>query len=830
MLNKEIYIQFSKHFTSLFEDLDCEIIGQKAIGLANLNPELVPPYFVITSNLFRLWQANKYDALDILQKTLQKGVQTLQNEEELNFIVRSSAKYETFDERGYYESSSGNIHSTGLHESVLQIWKNNLDSIKKFSDNDFAVIIQQYFKSKLSGHLSNERRISRNKNEWRIEFINEKSEFSGFNKFNSRKTNEKINISEFTCSRKRQVISALKSFANTQSKRVHLEWVWDGRKIRLVQNDLEIDIGKGKKPGSTWLRSKKIIENKKLNCFTNVNSSTVNWRKVDCLKTFIQCDLPHGLVYVLEDSQIIQELIKNNIPTNLLKDLEWLVLYPITIRMDVKNADGYNNILLPRTETIFNIADACSFLKKYSKLFNSNGLSNDNFCFLIHRFIISDSCALAFSKPHLQKARIDSTWGIIEGLYFHPHDSFEVNLMNTKPQVKKQIRCKTEYIDVDEQGKWFSKKSGTSFDWAESLTKKQINDIATYNIKIADYLDLPVTVMYFVGVDQSTGYPDILPWFYTTDEITESSEKFTDVIFSQSRFIIENELDFIKIQKEIEKGNSSKITLKLKLNPDISRDKKLIEDIGNFAIKKGLPIELEGSILSHTYYILRKLDVRVKCIDPFDPKYKKQDFYKLVRDKIPINIESKGEKARTVNIPSDDLLQFIKEKAIEEAYEFYYEENKDKIIEELADIYEVIRAACTIFNTSVDEVVKIANSKSEKKGGFEKGVVLLDTEESSLIDIIDPSGNTLLINENGKKSFKRLKRKKKISFGSDNSIILPYVLDVDKNNQKDLIARVNLQEIQTIKLSYGPKGIKISFIQKEEKNDSNNQLTLFDKN
>jgi predicted house-cleaning noncanonical NTP pyrophosphatase (MazG superfamily) len=333
--------------------------------------------------------------------------------------------------------------------------------------------------------------------------------------------------------------------------------------------------------------------------------------------------------------------------------------------------------------------------------------------------------------------------------------------------------------------------------------------------------------MYFVGVDQSTGYPEVLPWFYTTDEVTESSEKFTDVIFSGNRLVIENEEDFHKIQNNFHTEKSLKVTLKLKLNPDISRDKKLIENIGNFANDKSLAIELEGSILSHTYYILRKLNVRIKCLDAFEPKYKKQEFYKLVRDKIPINIESKGEKAQTIKIPSNDLLQFIKDKAIEEAYEFYFETNVDKIIEELADIYEIIRAACKIFGTPIDEVVKIANNKSEKKGGFESGVVLLNTEESSLIDIIDASGNSLLINEKEKKDRSKGLKKKKISFGIDNSIILPYVITSDKINQNDLTAPVNFQDIKSIKITYTPKGIKISFIQNQKNSEEIGQLDLF---
>jgi len=336
--------------------------------------------------------------------------------------------------------------------------------------------------------------------------------------------------------------------------------------------------------------------------------------------------------------------------------------------------------------------------------------------------------------------------------------------------------------------------------------------------------------MYFVEVDPSTGYPAILPWYYTTDEIAESSEKFTDVIFSENRELIQSEHDFEFFKKKVQDGRLVKTTIKLKLNPEILRERDLIESIETFAKSKHIPIELEGSILAHTYYILRKTGAQVKCILPFDPKYKKQKFYKLVRDKIPINIESKGERVRTVKIDSNQLLAFLKKKAIEEANEFFWEAEPDKIIEELADLYEVIRASCKIFDLPIADLEKIANKKSEKKGSFESGIVLLDTTESSLIDVVDSSGQSLLIEDSqfeqssGKISDKP--KNKKISFGVDNSITLPYIIGNDKPDI-ELSAPVSLDDIASIKIEYTSRGIKIKFVRKRDDTDTKSQLTLF---
>jgi predicted house-cleaning noncanonical NTP pyrophosphatase (MazG superfamily) len=828
-------ILFSKHFeVENSQEITVNLVGQKAVGLLDCSPEITPPFFIITSSLFKDWRINKISAQMALQKILANYSDKLNPQGSMRYIVRSSAKYESFDERGYYKSSQGGTPYGNLLGTITEVWRQNIEGFSKFSDNEFAIVIQQYIKPKLSGHLSNERRISRNEPEWLIEIANSQNQFQENAKFRVSPKSVHQQLQALICINKTELISNLKNVATAVTEkgiRCHLEWVWDGKRAWIVQKDIEDNSYKGTLPGSLFKRSKKIIEKKELTSFNTVATTKNNWKKIKCIKTFINCNLPYGEVYILEQPATISNISKGIFEETLIKDLEWLLTYPVVIRMDIKDRDEYNSILLPRTETLYKIEQTKIFLTTNSSKFLSHGLKDNEFCFLIHRFIISKACSLAFSKPNLQKARIDSTWGIVEGLYYHPHDSFEVNLINHPPQIKKQIRCKTEYIDADISGKWFSKKAGMNWDWAESLTKEQILRVAGYNTKIADHLNSPVTVMYFVDVDRATGYSSILPWYYTIEEITENSEKFSDAIFSENRELIQSLDDFNNFKQRIDKTDLLKTTIKLKLKAEILREKTLIETIGEFAKSKNIPIELEGSILSHTYYILRKVGTRVKCTSQFEPKYKKQKFYKLVRDKIPINIESKGERVRTIKINSKDLLKFLKKKAIEEANEFYWENEHDQIIEELADLYEVIRASCKIFGVPIKELEKIADKKSEKKGGFEAGLVLLDTTESSLIDVVDSSGQSLLINdsqESGTIIKRRNKLKvEKITFGTDNSIILPYINGNDNSDNKELSAPVSLEEVESIKIEYTPRGIKIKFIKRKDNPDTRRQLSLF---
>ena len=170
---------------------------------------------------------------------------------------------------------------------------------------------------------------------------------------------------------------------------------------------------------------------------------------------------------------------------------------------------------------------------------------------------------------------------------------------------------------------------------------------------------------------------------------------------------------------------------------------------------------------------------------------------------------------------------------------FYYghepgrrEIEEDKIIEELADIFEVLRATGKVFGLSMNELEIIANKKTEKKGGFEAGVLLVDTTEASLINIIDSSGEPLLINNistEKSNTYQRIRKSKpqQILFGVDNSITLPYILGMGKSKSEEVNAPVNLYEIEGIKIAYNNKGIKIKFIKKREIKKDDKQLDLF---
>ena len=104
----------------------------------------------------------------------------------------------------------------------------------------------------------------------------------------------------------------------------------------------------------------------------------------------------------------------------------------------------------------------------------------------------------------------------------------------------------------------------------------------------------------------------------------------------------------------------------------------------------------------------------------------KYTYNKLVRDKIPENINSmEGRKATWRIMDDDEYIKELNKKLLEEAHEFI-EENA---VEELADIMEVIQSIMRVKNISYEELKKVQALKREQKGGFNDRVYLIDVEQ-----------------------------------------------------------------------------------------------------
>lgn len=96
------------------------------------------------------------------------------------------------------------------------------------------------------------------------------------------------------------------------------------------------------------------------------------------------------------------------------------------------------------------------------------------------------------------------------------------------------------------------------------------------------------------------------------------------------------------------------------------------------------------------------------------------EYNKLVRDKIPEIIKSKGEECKTHIAEDLEYTEKLKEKLLEEVQEF----SKDETPDEIADILEVIDAIIKAKSFSMEEIQKIKKEKFDKRGGFDEKIIL----------------------------------------------------------------------------------------------------------
>ena len=90
-------------------------------------------------------------------------------------------------------------------------------------------------------------------------------------------------------------------------------------------------------------------------------------------------------------------------------------------------------------------------------------------------------------------------------------------------------------------------------------------------------------------------------------------------------------------------------------------------------------------------------------------------YNKLVRDRIPEVIESKGKKFSTKILNSEEYITELKKKIYEELEEYLHAENNEDVGEELADILETIHAIAEYHGYPIDKVEEVRKIKAEKR-------------------------------------------------------------------------------------------------------------------
>jgi len=726
----------------------CKVYGVKGAGIVSLPILWTPCFFLISTSLYERYQdvvesvrSSLFDQILTIEERfhLEAALKEVMPSENDFVIVRSSAADESLAHRGRYKS----LTCMATVEDLASVVGKVFASCPVEMGTAMGIIVQRYIGTcRSSGHLSNERRVSKRISSWVCEF----DAVSGVGapwvfRFSSSGVEPARTDAPLMCDDKGCLIQILKQVAawsHSRKLHLHFEWIWDGSRLWIVQADYSSDI-RCKPPFAS--RHKSINVSKPRSVSTLVSERDIPrgiWSKLDCVKIFRECGLPTTDLWILHDKKLLSEFDKGECPARVIRDLESLLGAPIVIRMDVAQQNDPAGFMLPRTDTISNIEMAEKFLISATKQVPKKSVTEGKLCFIIHRFIPSRSSAFGFADPQKRRVRIDGIWGLPEGLNFYSHDSYDL-ANDGIGKVLEYIRPKQEYLDVDGTGKWVPRLLGPPFDWKSSLMHDELRQIAKGTFAIANAINARVQVMWFVGIPDGLGHPPCIPWYYTTQELPESlvADKRSLV---QKEPLIRRREDLEILRCEVEDSQSIS-RIRLRPVPELLRSKEFIEDVAELAKRRSVSVVIEGSVLSHAYYLLRNCGVDVICSDLFAPEFKPKEFNKLVRDLIPVKIRSRGEKAKVLRLTGNKLASVLKAKAVEEALELFWSDSIEQSKEEMVDLLEVIRALSHYAGLLNGDLEKLAEKKRGKRGSFDEGLVLRETVEIPLIKAVPATPN-----------------------------------------------------------------------------------------
>ncbi|MGR4895405.1 hypothetical protein ACIPR8_09035 [Stenotrophomonas sp. LARHCG68] len=720
------------------DSLTSELIGVKAYGLLPLPVEWVPPFFCIEDGVLpdenRLVKAAQFAGLDAREP----------------LYVRSSGTKEGIDERGALCSEEARI------ETIVEVLGRLLESdalkeARKLQKVHF--IIQRKIRTQAKGHLSNERRIARKSRDWVAEIEPSLGHLAESGSVAVRRWRSvEDGGAPLACDLRANLYRVLRGVAAWAGiRRLHLEWVWDGLRIWIVQCEEAKDLA-GVVPSDL---AKKYVSEvgdlAGLRCFRKASAPDFsNYGKLKNARVYRDLGYAMPPFFILNDQSLIKALVlRSEITEDLEHDLKLLCKAPLVLRTDGTGIPAEKRQMLPRSDELRSSEEAKSWLLEVlPERLSEINVEDAGLALIGHHFLPAVSSAWCLAYPDRRRVRIESLWGIPEGLYYFPHDVFDVfdvfdvdvaDVNDSKKPgesvriVGQRERYKEKFIAPDASGKWVIHSVANPHDWGSSVGKNGwVREIAHTSRRIAIEAQHPVVVMWFIGLVDQVQADQVLPWYHEPWTPVQEAGVSSEI----SRATKPGETRTIKTSADLDEliargaGGATRIAIEPE-ETGIVRDQKFIERLSAVAKENGYIVELRGGLLSHVYYTLKRDGIGVVCVDAFATDDETIEFNKLVRDKIPEKIEAHGESAEVAKLEGEALLAALKNKLVEEAFEVMDAKSTEAMSEEIADVIEVLHALEDALGLARSEVEALRDAKKKKRGGFREGVMLLNTRLST---------------------------------------------------------------------------------------------------
>lgn len=527
-----------------------------------------------------------------------------------------------------------------------------------------------------------------------------------------------------------------------RSQRLNCEWSTDNRKFFLVQVDEEDEDICGVNPFQVRICPAIRPTGNSGHYLKLTDASALKaWDKLKALEELWEPDAAHKPTLFFVPLAELPARASTTMLRALEDDFRTLIgPAGIIVRTSVR-AGGEKLPNLPRTECLTPEAAASWCMETAEEL--SKAHDGNDIAFVAHRFLAARASAWARAEPGNPIVEINSLWGLPDALQYCPYDIWEVHV---------PTGVATDYPDYKSDmlisrpdGSWEYVRVKNELARGNSIGSTEAKDIAARSTMIAERLGRACHIMWFVGCVETDGTPFNIPWYWNEAHVAErNNDRAAYRVFAIS--------DQASLKRFIAlEGPRTRQALALRPTElKLMRDTDFIAAVGTAAKSAEVPIILSGSTLAHAYYQLRKIGCTI--LTPTEKEHSRVrrtvNLGKLVRDKIPAKIAARHEVEITRKITGNLRMGFLISKLFEEALEVREAIEPAQKTEELADLFEVFRAIVKAEGVSLEAIRKAADQKKRKSGGFEEGLVLLQTgiavsDRSSIADLERSIGDVL---------------------------------------------------------------------------------------
>lgn len=635
---------------------------------------------------------------------------------------------ETLADRGRFESYPLDIPTTDTIVQALQ----KLHDQGVTAETRMAVIAQVLKRPVVRGHLSNERRVSKTRNQWEVEVDSPNPDDYRVNSQRDAVPAAGSAI-KLRGNNLRRTLGAIGHWAAANfESRVHMEWVYDHDGIWIVQFDLEDEApDHGIDPRNKERVPRDIVPSGVPDTLLQPWSegSFGGFRKIEPLADFAAVsDGGFPSLFVLRGEDAAAFLNGPN-PEQALRET---VGDRLVGRCDIlpETRKGFDGLNLPRTDTA-SPTEIVAFIRETLTVLNDRGAPSKGVVLIFHAFIPAIAAAWAEAEPGEAIVQVDALWGLPDGLQYLDCDVLEYDTGAGVLRAE-HIPYKNAFLCEDQDGVWSVETVRRDIARTASMSREDVTAVARATQDLARLAGHRLRVMWFVDIQ---GRPDLarsIPWFCHEPEDTARE-------VSDHRAATTNGIDRSEMRRRPVKVISSPDDLKedlaqphrLKLMPAIKhmRDNAFLETVAAYANSGRHAVELRGSGLAHAYYLLGRRSVPI--VAPSHRMHLRtrglRTFGKLVRDGIPEKIRSNNEEVVTMTLLPDERRRMLLAKLMEEAQEVVESTNRDDLRSELADVQEVLHSLIRHSGFDITDIEKVAEAKAARLGSFDKGVVLLDT-------------------------------------------------------------------------------------------------------